>query len=278
MYSDIAPFLICPDCQSALVPKIEQVAPDDEILEATLACAGCTRHYPVRGGIADFLGQPRPQTPAQATNEWPITAWGYERLWRPFALSILTLSRFPYRLELPLVARLMRPERGGLFLDVACSNGLYARAIARTLGNASGQVAAIDHSMPMLVEAQRLARNAGLRISFVRAEAQALPFASAAVAGVAIGGSLNEIGDLGKCLSEVQRVLASKGRFVAMSLTAATTAAGRLIQAALSPGGVTFLAPDELIAAFADHGFAVDERESRGIVLFTRATRKTNHG
>lgn len=278
MYSDILPFLICPNCQSALRCELEHVAADDEILEATLVCVECVRRYAVRAGIADFLGPPSPTTPAQMTNEWPLTAWAYERVWRPFALSILTLSRFPYRLELPIVAQLLQPERGGLFLDVACSNGLYARAITRAIGRASGHVAAIDHAMPMLIEARRLARNAGLRISFVRAEAQALPFAAAAVAGVAIGGSLNEIGDLAQCLNEVRRVLASEGRFVAMSLTTASTLPGRMIQAALSSGGVVFLEAGSLIAAFANHGLVVDARESRGIVLFTRATRIPNYG
>jgi SAM-dependent methyltransferase len=114
----------------------------------------------VRDGIADFLGPPRPPTPAQITNEWPLTAWVYERGWRPFALTLLSGEPFPYRRELPLITALAEPRRGGLYLDVACSNGLYARALARSLAGAPGHVVGVDHSLPMLKQARQYARDA----------------------------------------------------------------------------------------------------------------------
>ncbi|MBC8160978.1 MAG: methyltransferase domain-containing protein [Roseiflexaceae bacterium] len=267
------PALRCPSCHSHLQPEVGQRAADGEILDAILDCGQCDRSYPVREGIADFLGTPQPTTPAQRVNEWPLTAWGYERVWRPFSLTLLSQSPFPYRLELPLIARLVQPTRGGLFLDIACSNGLYARALTRAMGAASGHVAALDHALPMLRDAQQRARAARLRISFVRASAQSLPFASASMSGATIGGSLNEIGDLDQCLREASRVLVPNGRFVAMVLTTARTSVGRLIQRAFEPGGVVFFSLDILLAAFARHGLPVVERESRGIVVFTQSTK-----
>jgi ubiquinone/menaquinone biosynthesis C-methylase UbiE len=121
---------------------------------------------------------------------------------------------FPLRDELRLVRALLAPERGGLVLDVACSTGLYARACAAVAPQAT--VVAVDHSTAMLRETQRYARRAGLRISCVRAAAQALPFRSGAATAYGMGGSLNEIGDIAGMLAEVRRVLSDDGRFVSM--------------------------------------------------------------
>lgn len=268
MYRELLPALRCPTCDLSLSLQLIQAADDDEIVGGDLACSGCGAAYPVRDGIADFLGPPRPPTPAQVTNEWPLTAWVYERGWRPFALTLLSGERFPYRRELPLVVGLAQPSRGGLYLDVACSNGLYARALARGMGAAPGHVAAFDHSLPMLKQARSYARAAGLRISFLRAKAQALPVAAQAAAGVVIGGSLNEIGDLDACLAEVRRTLSGDGRYVAMTLARAATAGGRVFQRLMGVGGIEFWTPGELERCFSQHGLRPVARWKYGLVMF----------
>lgn len=268
MYQEILPALCCPACRHSLSLEQARIERRDEIIGGVLVCGGCAARYPIRDGVADFLGPPRPPTPAQITNEWRATAWAYERLWRPFALTLLSRQAFPYRRELPLLVSLAQPARGGLYLDVACSNGLYARALARNLRGAAGHVAGIDHSLPMLAQARRYARAAGLRISYLRAEAQALPIAGAQAAGVVIGGSLNEIGDLAGCLAEARRALAPDGRYVAMTLARAATAGGRAIQRLLAPGGIQFWASDELVAHMAGAGLRTLERQQHGLVMF----------
>jgi SAM-dependent methyltransferase len=268
VYSDILPYLRCPTCYLPLALQKIRAAEDDEILGGDLGCTGCGARYPVRDGIADFLGRPRPPTPAQITNELPLTAWIYERAWRPFALTLLSGEPFPYRRELPLMTGLVEPRRGGLYLDVACSNGLYARALARTIGAAPGHVAGFDHSLPMLKQARRFAREAGLRISYVRAKAQALPVVAHAAAGVVIGGSLNEIGELDTCLSEVRRTLAADGRYLAMTLARAATPAGRRLQQLLGSGGIAFWTPEELARAFSQHSLWPVARWKYGLVMF----------
>jgi ubiquinone/menaquinone biosynthesis C-methylase UbiE len=202
------------------------------------------------------------------TNELPPTAWVYERAWRPFALSLLSGESFPYRRELPLITGLVEPRRGGLYLDVACSNGLYARALARTLGTAPGHVAGFDHSLPMLKQARRYARAAGLRISYLRAKAQALPVVAHAAAGVVIGGSLNEIGDLDTCLAEVRRTLAMDGRYLAMTLARAATPGGRAFQQLMGVGGIAFWTPEELSRLFSRYGLWTVSRWKYGLVMF----------
>lgn len=271
MYADALAFLRCPACHAELSPIEAGATPAGRLLSGALRCGGCGASYPIRDGVADFLAAPRPATPAQLTNELAATAWAYERGWRPFALTLLSGESFGYGRELPLMTELAEPERGGLLLDIACSNGLYARALARGLRGAPGHVIGVDHAMPMLREAEARARAAGLRISYVRAEAQALPVAGAAASAATIGGSLNEIGDLDTCLAEVRRALAPGARFVAMTLTRASTAGGRAVQAILSPGGVTFWTPEELERRFERQGLRVERREQHGIVLFTLA-------
>lgn len=271
MYQEILPALCCPACRLPLSLEHAEIERRDEIIGGALVCGGCGARYPIRAGVADFLGPPRPPTPAQLTNEWRATAWAYERLWRPFALTLLSRQAFPYRRELPLLVGMAQPARGGLYVDVACSNGLYARALARNLRGAAGHVAGVDHSLPMLAEARRVARAAGLRISYLRAEAQALPIAGGQAAGVTIGGSLNEIGDLDGCLAEARRALAAQGRYVAMTLARAGTAWGRALQRALSTGGIQFWSSDELEAHMARAGLRTIELQQHGLVMFHSA-------
>ncbi len=270
MYDDLLPALRCPTCFAT--PNLRDPRRDaaGEILSGTLHCA-CSAIYPIRDGIADFLGPPRPPTIAQLTNELPATAWAYERLWRPFALTLLSGESFPYHRELALVTGWVGAVRGGLFVDVACSNGLYARALARAIGHAPGHVVGIDHALPMLQEARQRARAAGVRVSYLRASAQALPVASGAASGVTIGGSLNEIGDLDACLHEVRRILADDGRFVTMTLLSAQGAIGRVVQRAVSAGGIVFWSREDLLQRFRAAGLFPQRDEQYGIVLFTLA-------
>jgi ubiquinone/menaquinone biosynthesis C-methylase UbiE len=251
---------------SLLQPEHESAG---EIVAGRLSCAGCGGEYAIRDGIADFIAGLPPASLPQIVNELPPTAWGYERFWRPFALTLLSGEPFSYRRELPLIAGLAEAWRGGLYLDVACSNGLYARALARTLRGSPGLIAAVDHSMPMLIEARRRARAAGLRISFLHATAQALPIATGSAAGVAIGGSLNEIEDVDGCLAEVRRALASDGRFVAMTLAEAGTPPGQALQALMGTGGIQFWAPDELVRLLERYELRTVGRWQYGVVLFT---------
>lgn len=270
MDDDLLPALRCPACSGALDLCDPRCDATGEALSGALHCA-CGAIYPIRDGIADFLGPPRPPTIAQLTNELPATAWAYERLWRPFALTLLSGESFPYQRELALVTEWAGAARGGLFVDVACSNGLYARALARAICHAPGHVIGVDHALPMLQEARQRARAAGVRVSYLRASAQALPVASGAAAGVTIGGSLNEIGDLDACLREVRRILASDGRFVTMTLLRAQGVAGRAVQRAASAGGIAFWSREELLQRFRAAGLYPQRDEQHGIVLFTLA-------
>ncbi len=239
MYPDLLPFLQCPICSHAPLVLVVGREEAGEVVEGAVRCERCGHVAPITDGILDTLdGAPVPWTPAQLANYVPAVAWGYERLWRWQALRLLSGQRFPLDKELRLVRELIAPGRDGLLLDVGCSTGLYARTFAAAASSAP--IAAVDHSRAMLLEARRYARRAGHAISFVRASAQALPFRAACAAGYAMGGSLNEIGDIDAALRETRRVLQSSGRFVSMNLLRAHSRWGRLLQRVVATGGIQF--------------------------------------
>lgn len=239
MYAELLPALRCPACGSAPLTMLGALEDEHtgEIRAGALRCDRCDSQTAIRDGIWDALGDASlPRTPAQLTNYLPLTAQLYERTWRWQALSLLSGRRFPLREELTLLRELIQPQPGQIYLDDACSEGLYARALA-TPGTI---VVGIDHSWAFVRRARERARQEGLRISFVRASAQALPLIDGAAAGAAMGGSLNEIGDQIQALREIRRVLQPTGRFFNMSLMAAQTEAGRALQRLLSTGGIDF--------------------------------------
>lgn len=253
-------------------------APDGAVLEGILrAVDGTPRHYPIRDGIIDLLDGARlPRTPAQITNYLPLTAWAYERLWRGRALTLLSGEAFGYDRELPLLRHLMQPERGGVYLDVACSNGLYARALAAATHAdllaatpPPATIIGIDHSLPMLQQARAYALQHRLRITYVRASAQALPIAGAAVAGIAMGGSLNEIGDRRAFFAEARRVLEPHGRLVLMHLVQASESIGQAVQAILGTGGIDFPPLATIHAELGQAQFHPLDETQYGVVVFS---------
>ncbi|HEX6290404.1 MAG TPA: class I SAM-dependent methyltransferase, partial [Herpetosiphonaceae bacterium] len=152
------------------------------------------------------------------------------------SLSLLSGRAFPLREELTLLRGLVQPRDGQMYMDVACSAGLYARALAVP----GAIVVGVDHAWPMLHQARSLSRQRGQRISYIRASAQSLPIGDGVAAGVGMGGSLNEIGDQQAALREIQRVLQPGGRFFCMNLVEAQSRWGRIVQRVLVPGGVAF--------------------------------------
>lgn len=275
MYPDAIEQLACPrhpQARLTLEPGARRAA-DGAVERGRLRCPACGALYPITGGVADLLGRAaRPDSPAQLTNYLAPTAWAYERAWRHRALSLLSGEPFGYERELPLVVGLAASERPGLIVDVACSNGLYARALARARPAAAGPLVGLDHALPMLRQARAFARRDGLRISYVRASAQALPFADGAAAALVMGGSLNEIGDAPAALAELRRACAPAGRVALMSLVRAATPPGRALQTLLGPGGVAFPPLDELNRLLAAAGLRLRAQWQHRVVVFSLLT------
>ena len=250
----------------------EGVEEDGVVLSGTTRLPATGETYPVKNGYLDLLkGRLGGDNVANLTNFLPGAGRGYEPLWRVRSLNLLTGEDFPNERELEIIAEKVNLERGGLYLDLGCSAGLYTRNLARALGDA-GDIVGIDISPSMLHEAARRARKAGATPSFVRADAASLPFADASVDGAVCGGTLNELGDPARVLRETHRVLQPGSRLAIMGILKAQTPNGRLLQRFLSTGGIQFFDPEELEGMLDAAGFEPDPLTTHGAVFFAAGT------
>jgi SAM-dependent methyltransferase len=239
-----------------------------------LVCAEDAGCFPIRDGILDLLPDDPPLSPAQWSNSlWPSARF-YEQIWRVRVLSRFAGESFPIAREMALLNHWLMPERGGLFVDIGTSHGLYARNIARELRDhgAIGTIIALDVAFPMLQRAQQLIRAKGYTtIDLIRTRAQALPLPSGSVDGVVNGGTFNEMGAQAQALAEVRRVLKPDGRYVMLSLLPGRTAFGRAIQRLFAMSGITFPTQDETNTLLTNAGLTITDQERSGIALFTCA-------
>lgn len=279
MRPDILPLLRSPaDPNGPPLALIEEGATvreaDGDVIEGE-ARAGAHGPYRIAGGVLDLLaGTAFPVSPAQRSNFlWPTTAY-YEQVWRVRSLSLLGGGPFPVRDELALLNEWVRPERGGVYVDVGTSHGLYARAIAHAMQTqgTGGTVFALDLAPAMLRRAGALVAQKGYTtVGLVRARAQAMPLPDAAADGVVNGGTFNEMGEQGAALREVRRVLKPDGAFFCMSLVAAESAWGHGVQRVLGTSGIIFPSQDETNALYAAAGLRITDQQRRGVVLLTRS-------
>jgi ubiquinone/menaquinone biosynthesis C-methylase UbiE/uncharacterized protein YbaR (Trm112 family) len=268
--------LRCPDTPNGSPLSLTETRTQrrGEIITGT-ACAADGGCYPIRDGILDLLPEAIDLSAAQRSNFFRPTAAFYEQVWRVRSLSLLSGEAFPVGREMAIINRWLRPERGGLFVDVGTSHGLYARNIANQLrrSGATGTVIALDIALPMLQRARTLVEAKGYTtVDLVRARGQALPVADGSVDGVVNGGTFNEMGQQAHALAEVRRVLKPGGCFVCMSLLAGKTPAGRTVQRALAASSrLLFPTIEETNALYRGAGLVVTDQQRYGAVLFTRA-------
>lgn len=248
------------------------VEEDGLILSGTTRLPATGETYPVKSGYLDLLGgRLGGDNVANLTNFLPGAGRGYEPLWRVRSLDLLTGEKFPNEREMEIIAEKVDLGRGGLYLDLGCSAGLYTRNLANSLGDA-GDVVGIDISPSMLREAARRARKVGATPSFVRADAASLPFADASMDGAVCGGTLNELGDPARVLRETHRVLRSGARLAVMGILRARTPNGSRLQRFLSTGGIQFFAPEEMENMLDAAGFEPDPLLTHGAVFFAAGT------
>jgi SAM-dependent methyltransferase len=246
---------------------------DGMILGGEVRSQATGETYQIKDGYLDLLkSRTGADSLANLTNFLPGAGRGYEPLWRVRSLSLLTGQSFPNERELEIIKRLVRPVRGGRYLDLGCSAGLYTRSLSSNLD--TGVAAGIDISPTMLREAVRRARGIGANPSFIRANAKHIPFLDASFAGAVCGGSLNEFGDPARVLRESYRVLEPGGRLAIMGILRAGTPRGHRLQRFLSTGGIRFFDPDELHSLLDHAGFEPDPPQTYGPVFFSRATRR----
>ena len=101
-----------------------------------------------------------------------------------------------------------RPEPGGTFLDLCCGSGDLALILAQMVGP-TGQVYGADFAPAQLEIARQRAElsRQPLNITWVEADAQALPFTEAYFDGATMGYGLRNVTDILGSLRQLHRVL-----------------------------------------------------------------------
>jgi len=237
------------------------------------------RPYPVRNGFVDAHPGRAARLPTRGLAGWvndlTPTAWAYEPLWRHRSLAILTLGATTTAFELRtlrawLAATLgpretagSAPLAGRCVLDVGCSAGLYARTLAAD----GAEAFALDASSAFLRVGRRRAERAGLAVSWVRADAHALPFVDGAFDAAVVGATLNEFGDPARAFAELARVVRPSGLVWTMYARRAVGPA-RAVQWLLERGGLRFPTLEAVDAWAGAAGLAPLRRSEHGPVAF----------
>ena len=168
--------------------------------------------YEIKDGYLDLLkARTGADNIANLANFLPGAGRGYEPLWRIYSLSLLTGEPFPNERELEIIKRLVRPVRGGRYLDLGCSAGLYTRNLD------SGAAVGIDIS-PSMLRKPSAAHAGSRRMPPSSGRREEPSFLDASFAGAVCGGTLNELGDPARALRETYRVLEPGGRLAIMGI------------------------------------------------------------
>ena len=146
--------------------------------------------------------------PARVSGMFDQVAQNYDR-----TNTVLSLGND--RLWRAATTRAVAPRAGQRILDLAAGTGASAVALARS----GAQVVAADFSPGMIAEGERrhgdAAPGGGIRnLSFVQADATALPFAENEFDTVTMSFGLRNVNDPRKALRELQRVTKPGGRLV----------------------------------------------------------------
>jgi SAM-dependent methyltransferase len=264
VFDEVIPVLRDPRSTASPLDAHDVGRQGSRIVSARLAVAGDDVGSQVVEGVWHAMGERCPhRTLAQLSNVVPPTPQLYERVWRRRSLSLLSPRRFPIDEELGELVDAVRPATGQVIVDVACSEGLYAR----TLAAEGASVIAVDHSLPFLRRTRQRADALSRRVSPVRALAQHLPVRDASVDAVVMGGSLNEIGDQAAAIAEMGRVLKPGGSWFCMCLLPATRPVGRAAQMLVRPSGISFPTLDDIEGWCGAAGLEVTSSRADGVVL-----------
>jgi SAM-dependent methyltransferase/uncharacterized protein YbaR (Trm112 family) len=253
--------LRCPRCRRGpLLPEGDPA----ELVFGPVRCPQCQSTFPVAEGVAELALERGPPTGLQRGMENAWVARSYERYARPALALALAWRRLDDQSEYLLYRTLLGQPQGPI-LDLGCGTGLFARRLA-----AEPQlppVVAMDVSRPMIEEAVAQAREAGVTVDFVRAEAPGLPFGDQSLGAVLHTDALHLMADEATLFAEVARVLRPGGVYVGTTYLAP----GRALDWAHQRAGLHPRGEDELKVALGAAGLERFERMRLSPFLLVKA-------
>jgi ubiquinone/menaquinone biosynthesis C-methylase UbiE len=194
----------------------------------------------------------------------------YERYWRPALGRIAKGVRGPGMVEEVRIARLLLGlVPGDSVLDIACGPGNFSRAFASAVGE-DGLVVGLDASKTMLQRGAAELGRSGLRnLSFVRGDAEALPFVDDGFDAVCCFAALHLFADPFAGLDEMSRVLVPGGRIALMTSVQRQLAPwGPLKPLTERMSGMRVFGQQEIVDALRDRGFEDLHQRLSGVVQF----------
>jgi ubiquinone/menaquinone biosynthesis C-methylase UbiE len=194
----------------------------------------------------------------------------YERWWRPALGRLMKGVLGPGMADEHRIARLLLGlSPGDGVLDVACGTGNFSRDFARSVGP-GGLVVGIDVSETMLDRAVRDTRRAGLeQVTYVRGDAQELPFRERSFDAVCCFAALHLFADPIRALDRMTAVLTGGGRIALFTSVRGRSAPLRTIESVLSArSGARLFEQRELVEALEVRGFTDIRQRITGITQF----------
>jgi SAM-dependent methyltransferase len=189
--------------------------------EGLLECAACSRAYPIKDGIPDFILEKLSQNKDAVLRRMRFIdkmARIYEtRLWYPIVLKTYGGIESPSLPQLiDTISRKVQSTKGRV-LDVACGPGTYGRRVA----SPAKEVYGIDVSMGMLRQGVAYTAKEGIpNMHFARAKVEALPFQEALFDATLCCGSLHLFADTVTALREMARVMKPEAVLAVFTFTA----------------------------------------------------------
>ncbi|MGV8873297.1 MAG: class I SAM-dependent methyltransferase [Rhodococcus sp. (in: high G+C Gram-positive bacteria)] len=250
---------------SALQRALEMIEPD--------VLRGLARTDDGYVELLPNLPAPNPSPASIAMNNRVVAAI-YEKLWRPFGVSMMGIAGMSMSAERDKAVsdlRLQGPQR---VLDVACGPGNFTKFLSEKL---TGDGIAIGFDISEAMIARAVQDNRGTRAAYVRGDAAHLPYADGTFDAVCCYAALYLIPKPMTVLDELIRVLRPGGRIAIMtSCKPGPAPFGSLVGFGTGLAGVRMFPKNLFSDVFAASSMTEIEQDVRGLAQFVSATKASS--